>query len=74
MAPVPGRKTLVLISGGIVSSDMPGGRPDNHVLGSMAGRTAAESNVSVYTLYIDQVWCVGWPGRDASRPQRPDEP
>ena len=56
MAPVPGRKTLVLISGGIVSSDMPGGRPDNHVLGSMAGRTAAESNVSVYTLYVDQVW------------------
>ena len=56
LAPVPGRKTLVLISGGIVSSDMPGGRPDNHVLGAMAGRTAAESNVSVYTLYVDQVW------------------
>jgi VWFA-related protein len=59
LAPVPGRKTLVLISGGIVSSDMPGGRPDNHVLGAMAGRTAAESNVTVYTLYVDQEWASG---------------
>ena len=59
MASVPGRKTLVLISGGIVSTDLPGGRPDNHVLGSMAGRAAAESNVSVYALYIDQVWSSG---------------
>ena len=54
LAPLPGRKTLVLISGGLVSSDMPGGRPDNHQLGLMAGRTAAEANVNVYTLYIDK--------------------
>jgi VWFA-related protein len=53
---VPERKTLVLISGGIVSADIPGARPDNRLLGIEAGRSAARSNVSVHTLFLDQRW------------------
>lgn len=53
---VPERKTLVLVSGGIVSADVPGARPDNRLLGIEAGRIAARSNVSVHTLFLDQRW------------------
>ena len=50
---MPGRKTLVLISGGVVGSDRPGGRPDLNNLGTEAGREAARANTAVYTLNID---------------------
>ena len=53
---VPERKTVVLVSGGVLSGDMPGTRPDNHLLGIEAGRTAARANVSVYSLFVDQMW------------------
>lgn len=53
---VPERKTLVLVSGGIISADSPGYRPDNHLLGIEAGRTAARANVSVYSINLDQMW------------------
>jgi VWFA-related protein len=50
---VPIRKTVVLLSGGLVTADRVGARPDGMGLGLEAGRTAAESNVSVYTVFID---------------------
>jgi VWFA-related protein len=56
LATVPIRKTLVLVSGGVVSADMPGGRPDNRELGIEIGKIAARANVNVYTLYVDQLW------------------
>jgi VWFA-related protein len=48
-----GRKTLLLISGGMVASDTPGGRPDLSELGIQVGKEAALANTTIYTLYID---------------------
>jgi VWFA-related protein len=53
MGKVPGRKSLVLLSGGLIASDQPGGRPDIGDLGHQVGREAALSNTSVYTINID---------------------
>jgi VWFA-related protein len=53
MGALSGRKTLVLISGGLVGSDRPGGRPDINDLGTVAGREAARANTAVYTLSVD---------------------
>lgn len=51
---LPGRKTVVLVSAGIVASDVPGGRPDISDLGNQVGKAAAQGNVAVYTLFIDR--------------------
>jgi len=53
LSAVNGRKTLVLISAGMIASDVPGGRPDISELGIRVGREAARSNTSVYTLFLD---------------------
>jgi VWFA-related protein len=53
MASFLGRKTLVLISGGMVASDTPGGRPDLSELGIRVGKEAAFANTTIYTLYIE---------------------
>ena len=50
---IDGRKTLVLISAGMMASDVPGGRPDISELGIQVGKEAARSNTSVYTLFLD---------------------
>jgi VWFA-related protein len=49
----PRRKTLVLVSGGLVSSNDSAGRPDNNRFGLEVGRAAAEANVNVYALFQD---------------------
>lgn len=56
LAAVPGRKTMVLISAGTVASDIPGGRPDLSDTGAQVGKAAAEANVAIYTLFVDQGW------------------
>ena len=48
-----GRKTLVLISAGMMASDVPGGRPDIGELGVLVGKEAARSNTTIYTLFLD---------------------
>ena len=53
MVAVPGRKTVVLVSGGMIASDTPGGRPDISELGIETGKEAARANAAVYTLYLD---------------------
>jgi VWFA-related protein len=53
MALVPGRKTLVLLSSGVIASDRPGGRPDVRELASVAGREAVRANTTIYALHID---------------------
>ena len=50
---INGRKTLVLISAGMIASDVPGGRPDIGELGMLVGKEAARSNTSIYTLFLD---------------------
>jgi VWFA-related protein len=53
LANISGRKTLVLISAGMMASDVPGGRPDINELGMQVGKEAARANTSIYTLYLD---------------------
>jgi VWFA-related protein len=53
MQAYPGRKTLILVSGGILASDTPGGRPDLGSLGMQVGREAATANTAIYTLFLD---------------------
>jgi len=53
MESVAGRKTVVLVSGGMIASDVPGGRPDISEIGIEAGKEAARANAAVYTLYLD---------------------
>ena len=53
MQAYPGRKTLLLVSGGIIASDTPGGRPDLGSLGMQVGREAAVANTAIYTLFVD---------------------
>jgi VWFA-related protein len=50
---VPFRKTVVLVSGGLVSSDLVGGRPDIHDIGEQVGKDAAAADVNVYALFVD---------------------
>lgn len=49
----PGRKTVLLVSGGLIASDTPGGRPDFGSLGIQVGREAAAANAAIYTLFVD---------------------
>jgi VWFA-related protein len=49
----PGRKSVVLVSAGVVVSDRPGGRPDVGDLARVMGQTAAQANATVYTIQID---------------------
>jgi VWFA-related protein len=53
MQAYPGRKTLLLVSGGILASDTPGGRPDLGSLGMQVGKEAATANTAIYTLFLD---------------------
>lgn len=49
----PGRKTVVLFSAGIPTTDRPGGRPEVGDLAKLLGQDAAATNTSIYTLHID---------------------
>jgi VWFA-related protein len=49
----PGRKTVVFLSGGMLTSDRPGGRPDVADMARLLGRHVAGSDAVVYTLLVD---------------------
>jgi len=49
----PKRKTVVLVSGGLLASDRPGGRPDVAGLIQQLSYEAAESNANLYVLHLD---------------------
>jgi VWFA-related protein len=53
LAPAPGRKFVVLVSGGMPMSDRPGGRPDGGTAATDLGTIAARSNIGLYALYLD---------------------
>jgi VWFA-related protein len=62
MAASPRRKTIVLLSAGIISADGSGGRPDIGLdLGTIVGQDAARANATIYTLWVDNL------RRDASQ-------
>jgi VWFA-related protein len=50
---IPGRKTVVLVTAGLVVSDRPGGRPDVGDLSRVLGQRAASANAVVYTIHAD---------------------
>jgi VWFA-related protein len=50
---IPGRKTLVLLSGGLIVADRTGGRPDAAGTTMMLGAQAAAANTNVYVLHMD---------------------
>jgi VWFA-related protein len=50
---IDGRKTLVLLSGGMVASASSSGRPNVGDLGTALGQEAARANVTIYTLFVD---------------------
>lgn len=50
---IPGRKVLVLISGGLISSDRGVGRANASAEISQLGREAAMADVSVFALHLD---------------------
>lgn len=50
---VPGHKTLVLLSGGLLSTSRVGGRPDVRGFMERIGEQAARANVMIYVVHID---------------------
>jgi VWFA-related protein len=50
---MPGRKTVVVVSGGMPAADRPGGRPNVSDLARALGEEAARSNTTIYTLFLD---------------------
>ena len=53
LAPIEGRKTIVLVSAGLVASDRVGGRPDIRTETASLARAAAAANTSLYVLHVD---------------------
>jgi VWFA-related protein len=53
LAEVPGRKTLVLVSGGLIMTDRGSGRANAGAEIAALGREAAQGNVSVFALHLD---------------------
>jgi len=53
LAPIEGRKTLVVLSGGIPTSGRPGSRPDISNLDVMVGEDAQRANTAIYALYVE---------------------
>jgi VWFA-related protein len=53
LSDLPGRKTVVLVTAGLIVSDRPGGRPDVGDLSRVLGQRAAAANAVVYTVYAE---------------------
>lgn len=53
LAEVPERKTVVLVSGGLIANDRIGGRPDASGATLAVGREALHANVNLYVLHMD---------------------
>jgi VWFA-related protein len=70
---VEARKIVVLVSGGMVVSDRIGFRPDLGEYGMRVGKVAAESNVTIYSLFIDQSYFVRM-SAERGAPPPPNQP
>jgi VWFA-related protein len=53
LAWIPGRKTVVYVSGGLIAADRPGGRPDVALMMHDAGKQVAGSDTNLYVLHLD---------------------
>jgi len=50
---IPGRKFVLLVSAGLLVSDLLDGRPDVGDMARVMGQTAARANTTVYTVHTD---------------------
>jgi len=50
---IPGRKSVVLITGGLLVSDRLDGRPDPGTYAKEMGQNAARANATIYTIHLD---------------------
>ena len=53
LAELPGRKSVVFITGGLLVSDRLDGRPDPGTFARVMGQSAARANATIYTVQID---------------------
>jgi VWFA-related protein len=53
LAETPGRKILVLVSGGLISADRSSGRLNSNAEIAQLGREAAAANLDVFALHLD---------------------
>jgi VWFA-related protein len=67
LANVPGRKTLVVVSGGLLASDRIGGRPDIRLETFAFARDAAASNVNMYVLHMDNSFLDAYSANGAAK-------
>lgn len=63
----PGRKTLIVVSGGFVASDRMGGKPDIQFEADMLGRRAAEANAVIYSLHTEVAFLHAFSSPQAAR-------
>ena len=56
LAEIPGRKSVVLVTGGLLVSDRLDGRPDPGNVAEAMGQTAARANATIYTVHIDNAF------------------
>jgi VWFA-related protein len=66
---VEGRKTLVLLSGGMPMSDRIGGGLDVRGQMTLVGRLAAEANLTLYVLHLDTSFVAAFAGRGGPPPE-----
>jgi VWFA-related protein len=55
LAEMPGRKSVVLVSAGLLTSDRLDARPDVGKMAQLMGQTAARANATVYTVHFDPI-------------------
>lgn len=55
LSAIPGRKSVVLVSAGLLVSDRLDARPDVGKMAELIGHTAARANTTVYTIHFDQL-------------------
>lgn len=53
LAEMPGRKSVVFITGGLLVSDRLDGRPDPGTFARVMGQAAARANATIYTIQLD---------------------
>lgn len=53
---IQGRKTIVLVSGGLIASTRPGGRPDVRTMMQTVGDDIANAQANLYVLHLDTVF------------------
>jgi VWFA-related protein len=50
---IQGRKTIILVSGGLIASTRPGGRPDVRTMMQRVGDDIANAQANLYVLHLD---------------------